>query len=129
MGNNARGAEKVLRDDLFLCCLQEVNVDFEAYSMSDSDHDGIKKLLQQVCFTLCTWICSSETTRATDTSSVGLPPACSGFPSPPLPGPGGAAPLSQGEAPRLWGPCPQPLLSACLSVLCPVVLLFRLPIV
>ncbi|XP_048193999.1 BRCA2 and CDKN1A-interacting protein [Perognathus longimembris pacificus] len=27
---------------------QEVNVDFEAYSISDSDHDGIKKLLQQL---------------------------------------------------------------------------------
>ncbi|XP_008844213.1 BRCA2 and CDKN1A-interacting protein [Nannospalax galili] len=27
---------------------QEVNVDFEAYSISDNDHDGIKKLLQQL---------------------------------------------------------------------------------
>ncbi|KAM4851730.1 BRCA2 and CDKN1A-interacting protein [Thomomys bottae] len=27
---------------------EEVNIDFEAYSISDSDHDGIKKLLQQL---------------------------------------------------------------------------------
>lgn len=32
----------------FVCYLQEVNVDFEAYSISDNDYDGIKKLLQQV---------------------------------------------------------------------------------
>ncbi|XP_045047552.2 BRCA2 and CDKN1A-interacting protein isoform X3 [Desmodus rotundus] len=27
---------------------EEVNIDFEAYSISDNDHDGIKKLLQQL---------------------------------------------------------------------------------
>uniref|UniRef100_A0A673T2A6 BRCA2 and CDKN1A interacting protein n=1 Tax=Suricata suricatta TaxID=37032 RepID=A0A673T2A6_SURSU len=32
----------------FVCCLQEVTVEFEAYSISDNDHDGIKKLLQQL---------------------------------------------------------------------------------
>lgn len=32
----------------FVCYLQEVNIDFEAYSISDNDYDGIKKLLQQV---------------------------------------------------------------------------------
>lgn len=35
--------------------LQEVNVEFEAYSISDKDYDGIKKLLQQVwSLPLCT---------------------------------------------------------------------------
>lgn len=28
--------------------LQEVNIEFEAYSISDNDYGGIKKLLQQV---------------------------------------------------------------------------------
>lgn len=37
---------------LFVCYLQEVNVEFEAYSISDNDYDGIKRLLQQVL--LCT---------------------------------------------------------------------------
>ncbi|XP_016065993.1 PREDICTED: BRCA2 and CDKN1A-interacting protein, partial [Miniopterus natalensis] len=31
-----------------LCYLQEVNVEFEAYAISDNDYDGIKKLLQQL---------------------------------------------------------------------------------
>lgn len=31
-----------------MCCLQEVNIEFEAYAISDNDYDGIKKLLQQV---------------------------------------------------------------------------------
>lgn len=39
-------------------CLQEVNVEFEAYSISHNDYDGIKKLLQQVVsFTLYAQIC------------------------------------------------------------------------
>lgn len=42
----------VLCDDQFVCDLQEVNVEFEAFSISDSDYDGIKRLLQQVL--LCT---------------------------------------------------------------------------
>jgi hypothetical protein len=32
----------------FACYLQEVNIEFEAYSISDNDYGGIKKLLQQV---------------------------------------------------------------------------------
>uniref|UniRef100_A0A3Q1MNG4 BRCA2 and CDKN1A-interacting protein n=2 Tax=Bos TaxID=9903 RepID=A0A3Q1MNG4_BOVIN len=32
----------------FVCHLQEVNIEFEAYSISDNDYDGIKKLLQQL---------------------------------------------------------------------------------
>lgn len=49
----------------FVCYLQEVNVEFEAYSISDKDHDGIKKLLQQVwSFTLYTQICSSKKIQA-----------------------------------------------------------------
>lgn len=37
----------------FVCYLQEVNIEFEAFSISDNDYDGIKKLLQQVLsFTL-----------------------------------------------------------------------------
>lgn len=39
----------------FVCHLQEVNIEFEAYSISDNDYDGIKKLLQQVwSFIPCT---------------------------------------------------------------------------
>lgn len=37
----------------FVSYLQEVNIEFEAYSISNKDYDGIRKLLQQVLsFTL-----------------------------------------------------------------------------
>lgn len=49
----------------FVCHLQEVNIEFEAYSISDNDYDGIKKLLQQVLsFIHYTWICSSKKFQA-----------------------------------------------------------------
>ena len=49
----------------FVCHLQEVNIEFEAYSISDNDYDGIKKLLQQVwSFIPCTWVCSSKKFQA-----------------------------------------------------------------
>ena len=49
----------------FVCHLQEVNIEFEAYSISDNDYDGIKKLLQQVLsFIHYTCICSSKKFQA-----------------------------------------------------------------
>ena len=49
----------------FVCHLQEVNIEFEAYSISDNDYDGIKKLLQQVLsFTYYASVCSSQKFQA-----------------------------------------------------------------
>jgi hypothetical protein len=44
---------------------QEVNIEFEAYSISDNDYDGIKKLLQQVLsLVYYIYICFSEKLQA-----------------------------------------------------------------
>ena len=64
MENNAWISELCMMT-YFVCHLQEVNIEFEAYSISDNDYDGIKKLLQQVwSFIPCTWVCSSKKFQA-----------------------------------------------------------------
>lgn len=39
-------------DILYFTSSQEVNIEFEAHSISDNDYNGIRKLLQQVLWLL-----------------------------------------------------------------------------
>lgn len=41
------------------CFSQEVNIEFEAHSISDNDCNGIKKLLQQVRSEFCDFFVNS----------------------------------------------------------------------